>query len=228
MAEVNSVSSIIVGMYQSFLGILPEWLQVFVNLFLLVLVVVIYAIFIWKFYRFIAKKNILELNLNQYNKFKRPAAIKIMAGIFYFLEYIVILPFLIFFWFTVFTLFLTLLTDALDTQTILVLSAVIIGAVRMTSYYKEDVSKEVAKLLPYTLLAVSMTKANFFNFERILGSLSQIPSFYQHIVYYLAFIIIMEIVLRAFDMIISLFQLETVQVNEAELEEVELKPPKAS
>ncbi len=226
MAEVNSVSAIIVGMYQSFLEILPPWMKVFVNLFLLVIVVVVYAIFIWKFYRFVSKKNILELNLNQYNKFARPVTIKIMAGIFYFLEYIVILPFLIFFWFSIFTIFLILLTEGLGVQTILVISAVIIGAIRMTSYYKEDVSKEVAKLLPFTLLAVSMTKTNFFNFESILQKITEIPSFYQHIVYYLAFIIILEIVLRAFDMIISLFHLETVQVNEAELDEAELKPPK--
>jgi hypothetical protein len=226
MAEVTNVSSLIVGFYQSFLESLPAWLQVFVNLFLLVLVVVLYAIFVWKFYRFISKKNILELNLNQYNKFEKTAVIKLMAGIFYFLEYIVILPFLIFFWFSFFTIFLILLTDGLSIETILIISAVIIGAVRMTSYYKEDVSKEVAKLFPYTLLAVSMTKANFFNFERILENITQIPSFYHNIVYYLAFIIILEIVLRAFDMIISLFHLEVVQVNEAELDEAELKPPK--
>jgi hypothetical protein len=228
MAEVGSIGSIIIGFYQSFLETLPSWLQIFINLFLLVLVVVLYAIFVWKFYRFISRKNILELNLNQYNKFEKQSAIKIMAGIFYFLEYIVILPFLIFFWFSIFVIFLILLTEGLDTQTILVISAVIIGAVRMTAYYKEDVSKEVAKLLPYTLLAVSMTKANFFNFERILGNITQLPSFYHNIIYYLAFIIILEIVLRAFDMIISLFHLEIVQVNEAELDEAELKPPKNS
>lgn len=226
MAEVENVSLAITGTYQSFLEILPNWLQIFVNLFLLVLVVVLYAIFVWKFYRFISKKNILELNLNQYNKFERPAVIKMMAGIFYFLEYIIILPFLIFFWFSIFTIFLILLTDGLDIQTILVISAVIIGAVRMTAYYKDDVSKEVAKLLPYTLLAVSMTRADFFNFERILGNITQIPAFYHHIIYYLAFIIILEIVLRAFDMIISLFHLEIVQVNEAESDEAELKPPR--
>jgi hypothetical protein len=228
MAEVASVGSIAVGLYQSFLELLPAWMQVFVNLFLLVLVVVIYAIFIWKFYRFISKKNILELNLNQYNKFARPAAIKVMAGIFYFLEYIVILPFLIFFWFAIFTIFLIFLTEGLDVQTLLIISAVIIGAVRMTSYYKEEVSKEVAKLLPYTLLAVSMTKVNFFNFESIIGSLTELPSLYQNIIYYLAFIIVLEIVLRAFDMIISLFHLEAVQLQDAELDEAELKPPKAA
>lgn len=228
MAEVGSVSSIIVGLYQSFLEILPTWMQVFVNLFLLVLVVVIYAIFIWKFYRFISRKNILELNLNQYNKFARPAAIKMMAGIFYFLEYIIILPFLIFFWFSIFTIFLILLTEGLEVQTLLVISAVIIGAIRMTSYYKEDVSKEVSKLLPFTLLAVSMTRTNFFNFEAILQRITEIPSFYQYIFYYLAFIIVLEILLRAFDMVISLFKLEEIQVNEAELDEAELKPPKAS
>ena len=44
--------------------------------------------------------------------------------------------------------------------------------------------------------------------DRILNQLSQIPSFFSHIVTYLVFVILLEIILRFFDFISSLFGLE--------------------
>jgi hypothetical protein len=223
MAGVGDFATGVVGLYTGFLDILPPWMKVFINLLLLVIVVVLYAIFFWKLYRFVSKKNILELNLNQYNKFAHPFIAKIIAGALYFIEYILIMPFLIFFWFAIFTIFLILLTDGIEVSTLLIASAVIVGAARMTSYYKEDIAREISKLFPLTLLAVSMTRPGFFNFERILGRISQIPDFSINIFYYLLFIISLEIILRAFDLIFSLFHIEDLDDDE-ELEE--LPPPK--
>lgn len=197
----------IIEAYKNFTMSLPTGLQNFLNLFLLVLVIVIYSVFIWKFYRFIATKNIIKLNLSKYNKSEHPFFTKLLTAIFYFLEYIVILPFLIFFWFAVFTLFLIFLTENLELSNLLIISATIIAAIRMTSYYKEDLSKELAKLLPLTLLALSITKPDFFNIERILENFSELPMFFNHILIYLAFIITLEIVLRIFEFFFSLFEL---------------------
>lgn len=206
MAEVISkISSGLSLAYSSFVSDLPNWAQNFLNLFLLVLVIVIYSIFIWKFYRFVAKKNIFEINLNKYNKFEHPLLAKFFAGLFYFLEYLIIMPFIIFFWFGIFTLFLIFLTEDLEVSSLLIISATIISAIRMTAYYKEDLSKDLAKLLPFTLLALTITKPGFFNFERILGNLSQIPTFLSDVLIYLGFIILLELILRIFEVIFSLF-----------------------
>lgn len=191
--------------YNLFILTLPVWAQNFISLFLLVLLIFIYVIFIWKFYRFISTKNIISLNLNKYNKSEHPVAAKLFAGFFYFLEYIIILPFLIFFWFAAFTIFLILLTKDLEVGSLLIISATIIAAIRMTSYYKENLSRELAKLLPFTLLAISMLNPGFFSIERVFSQLSQIPSFLNQIIYYLLFIITLELILRFFDFIFSLF-----------------------
>lgn len=191
--------------YNLFILTLPVWAQNFISLFLLVLLIFIYVIFIWKFYRFISTKNIISLNLNKYNKSEHPVAAKLFAGFFYFLEYIIILPFLIFFWFAAFTIFLILLTKDLEVGSLLIISATIIAAIRMTSYYKENLSRELAKLLPFTLLAISMLNPGFFSIERVFSQLSQIPSFFNQIIYYLLFIITLELILRFFDFIFSLF-----------------------
>ena len=75
----------------------------------------------------------------------------------------------------------------------------------MTSYYKGDLSKDLAKLLPFTLLAISITKPNFFNIGRIISQISEIPAFFNQIIIYLAFIIVLEIVLRVFEFAFSVF-----------------------
>ncbi len=214
MAEVLGFGGTLVFIYQTFLQFLPPWLQTFVNLFLLVLVVTLYSIFIWKFYRFVAKKNLIDLNLKKFNRMEKPFATKILAGVFYFIEYIIVLPFMIFFWFAIFTTFLLLLTEGLEVQTILIISAVIVGAIRMTSYYKEDLSKDLSKLLPLTLLGLSMTKPGFFNFERILGNFTEVPNFLGEIIIYLLFIIVLELILRVFEIIFSIFEVEPLEIQE--------------
>ncbi len=220
MAEVTEViSNTVNAFYKYFLSLLPAWAQNFIGLFLLVLLIVIYAIFIWKFYRFISRKNIITLNLKELNKSRNPILSKSIGLFLYIAEYILILPFLIFFWFSIFAIFLIFLTENLSVSAILILSATIIGAIRMTSYYNEDVSRELAKFLPLTLLAVSMTKPDFFNFERILGQIAQLPQFFSNIMTYLIFIVLIEIILRFFEFLFGLFGLTNLEEELSEIPE---------
>jgi len=226
MAEVmGSFGAGLIVLYHDFIASLPPFAGNFFNFFILVLLIVIYSIFIWKFYRFIAKKNVLGLDLNKYNKSKHPIFTKLLAGALYFVEYIIILPFLIFFWFAIFTLFLIVLTQNQNVSQVLIISATVIAAIRMTSYYKEGLSQEIAKILPFTLLAISVLNPNFFleaqYIERIISQLSQIPNFFSQIAYYLVFIIILEVILRLFDFIFSLFKLEETPKTEKKKEEIE-------
>ncbi|GBE19653.1 hypothetical protein BMS3Abin17_00378 [archaeon BMS3Abin17] len=220
---INQTASTVVGYYNNFIGFLPPYVGEFFNFLILVLLVVVYAVFIWKFYKFVSKKNIIGLNLNQYNRYEHPLGAKLMAGAFYLIEYIIILPFLIFFWFAVFTLLLIILSQAQEISQILVVSAVIIAAIRMTAYYKEGLSQDIAKMLPLTLLAVTVLNPNFYNesqyFERVISHLVQIPDFFMQIISYLIFIVSLEMVLRFFDFIISLFGLD----EEEQIEEMKKK-----
>jgi len=204
---INKLSSEVSNVYLSFINSLGDF-GIYVNLLILVLLVVIFSVFIWKFYRFIAKKDFLELDLNQYNNANDPFSTYLLAGLFYFLEYLLISPFLIFFWFAVFTLFLIIMTQGHTTLGILVISTVVVSSIRITSYFNEDLSKELAKLLPFTLLAISLINPKFFELGRIFNDLNKIPSFLDNIIWYLLFILVLEIILRFFDFIISLFSLE--------------------
>ena len=206
MVDIGNLGGEIFKSYSSLISILPAYWQLFVNLFLVIVLMLIYSIFVWKLYRFLARKNIFELNLNQYNHSEHPILAKSLAVIFYFIEYILIMPLLIFVWFSVFTLFLIFLTENLELKTLLLISAAIIATVRMTAYYHEDLSKDIAKLFPFTLLAVSVLNPTFFSVERIFNQFQQLPAFFHDISTYLVFIIGLEIILRVFESIFSMFR----------------------
>lgn len=220
MVSIGNLGTEIFTSYNSIVSLLPLFVQQFISLFLIVLLIFIYSVFIWKFYRFIAKKNIIELNLNKYNLSEHPFLTKTIAAIFYFVEYIIVMPFLIFFWFSIFTLFLIFLTENLGIGTLLIISASIIAAVRMTSYYHEDLAKDLAKLFPFTLLAISLLNPNFFSIERIFNQFKEIPVFFNEILIYLVFIIILEIILRVVDFLFSLFKLKEDDNEETNKEDL--------
>ncbi|MEK6840934.1 MAG: hypothetical protein AABX79_03195 [Nanoarchaeota archaeon] len=203
MAFTDLVSQLSLA-YQGFLSLIPAFFQTFFNFFFLALMIFLYALFIWKLHNFISEKNILNLDLSRYNTAEHPAVAKIVAVALYFLEYIIILPFLIFFWFSVFGISLAIFTD-LEIGSILIISTVIVAAIRITSYASEDTAKELAKLLPLNLLAISLLVPGFFDFERVLNNLNQIPGFLSQIFYYLGFIMALEIILRFFDFLFSIF-----------------------
>ncbi len=171
-------------------------------------VIVIYAIFVYYFYRFLAKKNIFELNLNQYNQYSSQGVVKFFAILFYFLEYILFLPIMTIFWFAILAILILMMAEGLDTSVILLISASFVASVRVTSYVSENLSKDLAKVLPFTLIAIAITKQGFFNINSFLLRITEIPSLFSNIIYYLLFIFAIEIIMRIAESITILFRVK--------------------
>ena len=220
MAEVGNFGTELLSIYNGFISALPPTFGQFVNLLILVLVIILYSIFVWRFYKFISKKNPIGLDLDKYNTSENTLISRLTQGALYFLEYILILPFLIFVVFSVFTFFLIILAQTQETAQILIISAAIIAAIRMTSYYKEELSQELAKMLPFTLLAITVLNPNNFSntqyLEKIFTHISNLSGFFSQIIAYLIFIVLIEAILRFIDFMFSLFGLnyETVEKEE--------------
>ena len=205
MQEVTNLILEIENIYILLLSKLPTMFAEFLNFFLLVLLIVLYSIFIWHFYRLLSKKDILQLNLNQYNKYQDAFLVKIVAGFLYLIEYILISPLLIFAGFVCFTILIILMNESLSIASLLLISATIVASIRITAYYKEDLSREIAKFFPFTLLGLSLINPNLFNLDRIFSQVLSIPSLFNQVGNYLLFIIFIEIILRFFRFIFYLF-----------------------
>jgi len=175
---------------------IPEPYRLYFNLGFYLIAITLYAIFIWKFYRFLARRDLLQLNLKQYNRVEHAFFNKLLALLLFTLEYIIVVPIVVFFWFIIMAALLLLLAKELTMGNILLVSACIVGAVRMTAYYSQDLSKDLAKMFPFTILAIALVTPGFFNPDQIVERFSQIGGVLDHIFVYLLAIIAIEFFLR--------------------------------
>ena len=210
MTEVfKGIGDTLTLLYDSLISILPSFLQKFIAFFLIALLIVLYGFVVWKFYKSISKKDILGLDLNKYNKTKHPLITKFVAGALYLVEYIFVSPLIIFLWFALLTILLIAITESIPAGTVLIISGLMIASIRIISYSNRDLAQDIAKIVPLTLLATSFLNPNFFSVTRILGTFAEIPGLFGEIGIYLVFIIFLEIILRLFDFVFSLFQIES-------------------
>ncbi len=203
----------ILSFFQGVINSIPEDQKILVSLTLYTVLILMYALFIWKFYRFLASREIIQLNLSQYNYSQHPVLEKFLAVVLYTVEYLVILPFLVLFWFAILSIFLLVLSQSQNTQQILLISAAIIASTRITSYISEDLSKDIAKILPFTVLAAFILGSEFFNISKIISKLTQIPALFNNIIIFLVFIFIIEFALRGLYSISQLMKSENSETK---------------
>lgn len=151
----------------------------------------LYAIFVFAFYRFVARRDVFKINFDKYRGGSKAA----MYGL-YVLGYLIIFPILIFLWFGVFSLFLIFLAKTKVLTSILLLSMALIGAIRICAYVHEDLSRDLAKLLPLALLAVFLIDQSYLNIAASIDLLYTIPAAWKMMVYYLGFVILLEFIMR--------------------------------
>ena len=105
-------------------------------------------------------------------------------------------PIIIFFWFAVLAIFLGFLGKDQSTESILLVSIALVSAVRITAYFTEDLSRDLAKMLPFALLGVFLVDRSYFKLDVSLDLLRHVPDFWQLLVYSLLFIVALEVILR--------------------------------
>src|SRR3989344_3312482 len=178
----------------------PQYLPLLAAFFAAILIA-LYSILTWKFYKFIARQDILSLNLSRYNQSEHPILSKLFAMILYLIEYIIILPLVIFVWFSVFTIMLLILSENLDINQILLITAAIVGAIRILAYYEESLAEEIAKQTPLTLLIILISQSGFSSANKVVSNIIQIPSLISQISSFFILIMLLELVLRILNLI---------------------------
>ena len=163
-------------------------------LILFVVGIALYSIFVFKFYRFLARRKIIELKIHEYD---------IHIGLkkfLYVLECMVVFPFVIFFWFLVMSLLLTIISSGQGIETILFISVAFVSVVRIVTYYSEELAKDLGKLIPFALLALFLIDGAYISLDNSLILLQQLPAVWKILVYYLVFVIALETFLRLLTM----------------------------
>jgi len=196
----------ITNLYSGIVATIPENQKIFVSLFIYTVLIVIYAVFVWKFYKFMAKRNILGLNLGQYDFTENEGSKKFLATLFYILEYIIIVPLMVFFWFGILSVFFLVLSKSQSVEQILLIAAAVIAATRVAAYISADLAKDLGKMVPFTILAVFLLDPNFFNFNELIARAIEVPSLLSSILIYIIFIVGLEIIMRLVYLVFQVFQ----------------------
>ncbi len=158
---------------------------------------VVYGIFIFHFYRFLAKRNVLSYDIEtrlrggklKSSGEKISAAPRIVA---YIATKIFIFPIIVFLWFLAYSLFMFFLAQDLSIKTVFLVSSSLVIAIRIAAYYNEDLARDIAKLLPFTLLGIFLLSPTFFDVDEIKSRLAEVPNFLVQIVAFILVAIIVE------------------------------------
>lgn len=154
------------------------------SVFYLVVLIAIYSIFIWHFYRFISRKNCFKIKERKH------------PGLIGLLKYFFIFPFVAFLFFFGFAMIMLFLTKNLTIEGTLSASFAVIVAIRITAYYNEDLSKDLAKMLPFALLGIFLVDPSYFSFQDVVNKVYSLPEMLSLCVQFIVFIILVEWFLR--------------------------------
>lgn len=185
--------------YFYFYGEISKFLgETYLNLLIFTVGLFVYAVFVLHFYKTLSKRDLFKLDLSKYTlpRIKHKTLGQIWEFLKYILKYGIFFPIYISVWFLMLSLFLLLLSKDITTTHILMTSIVVVSATRLASYYNEELSVDLAKLIPLALLAILITSPGFFLMETTIERLSVIPTIIPEIVQFITFSVLLEWALR--------------------------------
>tara|TARA_B100000900_G_scaffold294078_1_gene252846 strand:- start:89 stop:865 length:777 start_codon:yes stop_codon:yes gene_type:complete len=172
-----------------------------------IIAISVYSVFVFIFYRALAKRDLITVNLNHYSDNLSGRLKKYARSIIFVLQYIVFVPVLITFWTLVLAIILTLLSPDADHSRNALIATSVVGAVRILSYWTEDLSRDVAKMLPFGVLGVFLVgdaQVQISEIEELFNGLNEIATSFISSLFLIA---VLESILRSLSAAINIITL---------------------
>ena len=161
-----------------------------------ILGIAVYAVFVFNFYRFVATRDMFLMDLSKYQESRFRWVRAFLQILMYVIKYLIVFPVFAFLWFATLTLILTFLSKEQSFTEILLMALATVSAIRVTSYYNEALSTDLAKILPFAVLGIFVVNTSFFTVSDSLDTLLEAEGYMENILYYLGFLIALEFALR--------------------------------
>ncbi len=156
----------------------------------------LYAVLIFNLYRFMSRKDIFNLDFSKFEESNVLAVRRTLHIVFYVAKYLLIFPLFAFAWFGALVALIAFLSKTKEVEELLLIAMAVLTAVRVTSYYTEDLSRDIAKILPFALLGIFLIDISYFDVDASLSLLNRVGEQWRSIFYYWLFIVGLELVLR--------------------------------
>lgn len=177
---------------------------------------VVYGLFVWHFYHVMARREMFKMGLQKL--FSSPLLSRRFCG--WMVKNLFVFPLSVFLWFIVYSTFMFFLAQGLSSDLVFLIVGSLVVAVRISAYYKEDLARDLAKLLPLSMLAIFLTSPTFFEIDEVLNRVYEMPAFVGKIAIFMVFIMLVEGILSTiFVLKRSLFKSEDEEKLEEKVEE---------
>lgn len=161
-----------------------------------VIAIAAYSGFVFMFYRVLAKKDLITLDLSKYADDFSGKIKKYLRSMLFVVQYLVVIPILIAFWTLVLAAILTLLSNSTDHARNALIATAVVGAVRILSYWTEELSRDVAKMLPFAVLGVFLVDSTSIKWSEFQELVSSLPQLAESFLSSLILLAILETLLR--------------------------------
>ena len=82
-------------------------------------------------------------------------------------------------------------------DSILLAAMAVVGSIRMCAYYNQTLSTDLAKILPFALLGITLIDRSLVNIPTSSANLQEAVEYWETMVYYMAAVVILEVIMRS-------------------------------
>ena len=162
------------------------------------MVLAAYTMTVFYFCRFISKRDVIRF---QYaglrNMVGRNTALRaLLFSWIWGVRYGVLFPLVAYGWFIMLTVMLAILYNSREPAQLILISMSVITAVRVTAYLDEDLSRDIARILPFALLGLFIASFNDIEVGATFRLLRESVQEWERLLYYWIYVILQELVLR--------------------------------
>ena len=111
-------------------------------------------------------------------------------------RYGLFLPIFVYLWFWVLIGVLAFFYSGMEPDELLLIAMAVLTTIRVTSYYNEELSRDISKILPYGLLGIFLVNLGRIDVEASLSLLERIGTSGSNAFYYWTYVTGQELVLR--------------------------------
>ena len=120
----------------------------------IIVAIVMYSGLVFRFYRLLARRTMISIDITTDREGFIGWLSRQNKRLIFIILYVVLTPTLIGFWALVLSAILVILNGGQQLSSVAELAVAVVGAIRITSYFSENLAQDLSKMLPFAVLGV--------------------------------------------------------------------------
>lgn len=160
--------------------------------------VAVFGFMIFHLHQIMARRDVLGRDIPWLRKW-RPSIRILALFVIFVIRYIVVFPFIAYLWFLLLVVMVAFLYSSKEPSELLLIAMAVLTSIRVTCYYREDLSRDIAKILPYGLLGAFLVSFGQLDPDQFLDLLIRLRNERESAFYYWVFVVLQELALHVSD-----------------------------